>query len=140
MAESIILPIKVSGAALATTICELITHPFDVIKTKKQITIETLKLSPAVSQHSFSTVYQHNGIGGLYKGFAPSFLKGVQNSTMKFGIFEMLNNYTKQAFELDSNTSASSLLVKTATAFVASFCSSLFGNPWDVLKIRMISD
>ncbi|CAL8080317.1 unnamed protein product [Calicophoron daubneyi] len=75
----------------------IITHPFDVIKTHRQVALgETISCG---TQYSKSTwicllrLYKANGVQAIFTGFTPRLLKTTNASAIMIATFETLKHY-----------------------------------------------
>ena len=77
----------------------IVGHPFDTIKTKMQAEaghMSSKSRGPSYKE-SIKMVYNTQGLGGFYKGWAPPFCGSVIYRSVQFSVYEMF--YTK--FEND---------------------------------------
>jgi len=133
---------SVSAILLATTTSELLTHPLEVVKTKTQIKSAHF-LSTTKPQSPFKMMAHYARTGGvrkLYKGFSPSLMRGVQIQSIRFGLYDHMDQKIQNYFSTGNSISLKSLSIKTVSALFSSFVAGFISNPWIVLKIRMIAD
>ncbi|XP_020497613.1 mitochondrial glutathione transporter SLC25A40 [Labrus bergylta] len=90
------LTITFLSGALSGSIASIITLPFDVVKTRRQVELGELQaknLSHEVSSSTFSVmsrIVAQEGVGGLFAGFIPRLIKvapacAIMISTYEFG-------------------------------------------------------
>ncbi|XP_006636200.1 mitochondrial glutathione transporter SLC25A40 [Lepisosteus oculatus] len=88
--------ITFTSGAVSGSIASIITLPFDVVKTRRQIELgelEALNLSPRASSstmHVMRRIVAENGVRGLFAGFLPRLIKvapacAIMISTYEFG-------------------------------------------------------
>jgi len=133
---------SVSAILLATTTSELLTHPLEVVKTKTQLKSANF-LSTTKPQSPFKMMAHYARTGGvrkLYKGFSPSLMRGVQIQSIRFGLYDNMDQKIQNYFSTGNSISLKSLSIKTVSALFSSFVAGFISNPWIVLKIRMIAD
>lgn len=133
---------NISAILMATAMSEFITHPFEVIKTKKQINFNLVSAgNPSSSQIStiLNSVRQR-AVKDLYKGFSPAIIKGIQLQTIRFGLYDLGNQFIRKSL-LPSDAGAGKVFMsKIVSAFTSSLIAGLTANPWMILKVRMIAD
>ncbi|XP_056331500.1 probable mitochondrial glutathione transporter SLC25A40 [Danio aesculapii] len=101
--------ITFTAGALSGSIASIITLPFDVVKTKRQVEmgeLQTMKLSTQVSSSTYSVmkrIVAENGLSGLFAGFMPRLIKvapacAIMISTYEFGkAFFHKHNHQKES-------------------------------------------
>jgi hypothetical protein len=132
---------NMSAILMATAMSETITHPFEVIKTKKQINYNMAAGNQSSSQLStiINSVRQRT-VRDLYKGFSPAIIKGIQLQTIRFGLYDLGNQFIRKSL-LPSDAGAGKVfLSKVVSAFTSSLIAGLTANPWMILKVKMIAD
>lgn len=135
---------SMSAVLMATTMSEFLTHPFDVIKTKKQIKycLPAPEFHQTPSQAQIILNYIKNkAIKDLYKGFSPAIIKGIQLQVIRFGLYDTMNQFLRRSFlTAEANAGHSSFGFKLLSAFTSSVVAGLTTNPWMIIKVRMIAD
>uniref|UniRef100_A0A9J7XET2 Solute carrier family 25 member 40 n=1 Tax=Cyprinus carpio carpio TaxID=630221 RepID=A0A9J7XET2_CYPCA len=104
-----------SGQTL--TFASVVTLPFDVVKTKRQVELgelQTMKLSTQVSSstyHLMKRIVAENGVSGLFAGFLPRLIKvapacAIMISTYEFGkaFFRRYNQKKQRVTQLQPST------------------------------------
>ena len=83
--------------AFSGTIAAVITLPFDVVKTHRQIELGEMQIigskqssNPSKTQHILRKIYRQNGLKGLFSGIVPRVIKvapacAIMISTYEFG-------------------------------------------------------
>ncbi|VDP20088.1 unnamed protein product [Echinostoma caproni] len=83
--------------ASAGLVAGVLTHPFDVIKTHRQVELgEAMFLgrkSPKSSWASLCRLYSSDGLQAIFAGFTPRLLKTVHASAIMITIFETFKGY-----------------------------------------------
>ncbi|XP_067266595.1 mitochondrial glutathione transporter SLC25A40 isoform X1 [Chanodichthys erythropterus] len=88
--------ITFTAGALSGSFASIITLPFDVVKTKRQVELgelQTMNLSSQVSSSTYNVmkrIVAENGVSGLFVGFMPRLIKvapacAIMISTYEFG-------------------------------------------------------
>ncbi|XP_051720704.1 probable mitochondrial glutathione transporter SLC25A40 [Ctenopharyngodon idella] len=88
--------ITFTAGALSGSFASIVTLPFDVVKTKRQVELgelQTMKLSSQVSSSTYNVmkrIVAENGVSGLFAGFMPRLIKvapacAIMISTYEFG-------------------------------------------------------
>jgi len=124
----------------ATFLSELVTHPFEVVKVRAQIKFNKSGETP--SRLKLVRRYiETSGFTNLYKGFSPGILRAVQNQTLRLYLYSEFNKLLPQPPQTDGTANPwKQLPTKFVSAFMSSFVAGLTGNPWVILKVRMIAD
>ncbi|RHZ85450.1 hypothetical protein Glove_65g84 [Diversispora epigaea] len=118
------------GGAASCFSC-LITHPLDTTKVRLQ-TAKGLNKTGAVKM--MFNIVKNEGIRGIYSGLSASILRQATYSTMRFGVYDRLQNYlTKEGEKL-------SFAKKILCASIGGCVGGAFGNPADVVMVRMQND
>ncbi|XP_052473995.1 probable mitochondrial glutathione transporter SLC25A40 [Carassius gibelio] len=109
--------IAFTAGALSGSFASVITLPFDVVKTKRQVELgelQTIKLSTHVSSstyHVMKRIVAENGVSGLFAGFLPRLIKvapacAIMISTYEFGkaFFHRYNQKKQRGTQLQPST------------------------------------
>ncbi|CAO3563373.1 unnamed protein product [Mortierella alpina] len=123
-------PFWLGGAA--SCCAAFVSHPFDLAKVRLQTT------QGASSQGMVGTminVARHEGIFALYNGLSASLLRQGTYSTVRFGTYDLLKE--KFAPKDGSKIPVSTMLL---CGVLAGCIGGGFGNPADVVNIRMVND
>ncbi|XP_026083316.1 solute carrier family 25 member 40-like [Carassius auratus] len=109
--------ITFTAGALSGSFASVITLPFDVVKTKRQVELgelQTIKLSTHVSSstyHVMKRIVAENGVSGLFAGFLPRLIKvapacAIMISTYEFGkaFFHRYNQKKQRGTQLQPST------------------------------------
>ncbi|KAI1303395.1 Mitochondrial dicarboxylate transporter [Mortierella claussenii] len=123
-------PFWLGGAASCAA--ALVSHPFDLTKVRLQTT-------QGASQHgmigTMMNVARHEGIFALYTGLSASLLRQGTYSTVRFGTYDLLKE--KFAPKDGSKIPVTTMLL---CGVIAGCVGGGFGNPADVVNIRMVND
>lgn len=120
-----------SGAMYgATFVC--VGHPIDTIKTRMQTT------SSATAISTFHSVFNTQGVRGLYRGALPPLLGSTLYRSTQFAVFEAM--YTRCSLGgILQDEIPHTKGIKQATllsAIVASSCRAVIESPIEYLKVR----
>jgi len=131
---------NLSAIVAATFLSELVTHPFEVVKVRAQIKFN--KSGEVPSRIKLVKRYiETSGFLNLYKGFSPGILRAVQNQTLRLYLYSSFNKLLPQAPQTEGPVNHwKQLPMKFVSALLSSFVAGLTGNPWVILKVRMIAD
>lgn len=114
----------------------LIVQPFDLIKTRMQISGQGVGQKEfRNSFHCIQTVVTKEGPLGLYKGIGAGLLRQATYTTTRMGVNSYLNDAYKQKFGRGPTVISSIMIGALAGA-----CGAFVGNPAEVALIRMASD
>ncbi|KAG6841031.1 hypothetical protein C0991_002493 [Blastosporella zonata] len=84
---------KLSCGALAGTISQTLTYPFDVLRRKMQVTGMkggSIKYDGAL--HALRSIIQTEGVAGLYRGLWPNLLKVAPSIATSFFTYELVKD------------------------------------------------
>lgn len=114
---------------------EFLTFGFDNIKTKMQMNgKEGLPVFKNL-RHCMSWTWQSYGFSkGFYKGFSAAFLRQLTYSTTRISVYEWLKRYVIPADRINN------FFYKFIAGGIGGAIGCIVGNPFDVLKIRLIND
>uniref|UniRef100_A0A224XS71 Putative mitochondrial carrier protein cgi-69 n=1 Tax=Panstrongylus lignarius TaxID=156445 RepID=A0A224XS71_9HEMI len=97
------------GGSIAGTLAAVLTTPFDVVKTHRQIEIvekEIIAESPAAAESTYralKNIYQKNGFSGLFAGIIPRIIRIAPACAIMVASFEygksFFQKYNKTQFE-----------------------------------------
>ncbi|KAF9175575.1 Mitochondrial dicarboxylate transporter [Mortierella sp. AD011] len=123
-------PFWLGGAASCSA--AFVSHPFDLAKVRMQTT-------HGASSHgmigTMINVARHEGILSLYNGLSASLLRQGTYSTVRFGTYDVLKE--KFGPKDGSKIPVSTMLM---CGVLAGCVGGGFGNPADVVNIRMVND
>lgn len=122
---------QVGMAGTAAVITVTFIHPIDVVKTRIQISSEYGALGMAGSTKKIMSA---EGVSALWKGVNAAWLRESSYTSLRLGLYEPC----KVAFGCTS-PETTTFLKKFAAGSAAGALGSLAGNPFDVLKTRMMA-
>jgi len=76
----------------------------------------------------------------LYKGFSPAMIKGIQMQTIRFGLYDVTNQFIRKTFLSADSGPHMLFFSKLVSSFTSSFVAGFTTNPWMIIKVRMIAD
>ena len=110
------------------------SHPIDVVKTRLQVSgaqgardYKSLGIGGTVS-----IIAKEEGISAFWKGIGAAWMREASYTSLRLGLYGPL----KHAFGV---TKESNFLLKFAVGSLAGAIGSTAGNPFDVLKTRMMT-
>ena len=120
------------GGTAAVIVVNFI-HPIDLIKTRLQIQGEAGRQTKAYNgvRGVIKTVLADEGFGAFYKGIQPAWLREASYSTLRLGLYAPIRDII--------GSKDSGFFVKLAAGCMSGAIGSLGGNPFDVLKVRMMA-
>lgn len=124
MAPSLLSQISAAGASAVATVSFI--HPIDVVKTRLQV--QGGSISGVVS----STVSVEGPLA-FYKGIGAAWMREASYTSLRLGLYEPIKGLVGAK---DKNAH---FLKKFAAGCLAGALGSLVGNPFDVLKTRMMA-
>lgn len=109
----------------------LFTHPLDLLK----VHLQTQHKQTKGFLQSGADVLKNEGLMGLYNGVSASILRQMSYTTVRFGIYEVATSKV-----LESRSEALPFLEKIAISCGSGFIGGFFGNPADMVNVRMQND
>ena len=78
----------------AQTLSFTVTYPLDVVRRRTQMRgLLPQQFQYNSTLHAFSTILQHEGVRGMYKGMAPNLLKVAPSVAVAFVTYETAKHY-----------------------------------------------
>lgn len=105
--------------------------PFDTVKVRKQL--DPLQLKYRSPVQTVSRVLQEEGLIALYNGLPSAILRAGTIYAVRLGTFE---GTMERVARVMGRKSTDTMDVKLISAFPVTFASMVFGNPFDVVKVR----
>ena len=116
-------------AGCAAVITVSFIHPIDVVKTRMQVAEKGEGSLGAVIGGAMKT----EGPGAFYKGIGPAWLREASYTSLRLGLYEPVKI-------LVGATANAGFFRKFLAGAIAGAIGSCAGNPFDVLKTRMMAD
>eukprot|EP00386_Alphamonas_edax_P012415 GDKI01038787.1.p1 GENE.GDKI01038787.1~~GDKI01038787.1.p1 ORF type:complete len:354 (-),score=46.20 GDKI01038787.1:97-1134(-) len=110
-------------------------HPFDVIKTRMQLSGEggSAKLYKSTSD-AFVTIGKKEGMGGLYSGLSAAVARQATYTTLRAGLYQILRDH------LAPEGTNASFATRAAAGLMSGATASIICCPVEVALIRMQAD
>ncbi|XP_065066193.1 mitochondrial dicarboxylate carrier-like [Rhopilema esculentum] len=109
----------------------LFTHPLDLLKVHLQTQQKATEGLVAMGVK----VYKNEGFLGLYNGVSASILRQMTYTTVRFGFYEIASSKL-----LEGRDDPLPFYQKFAIGCVSGFIGGIFGNPADMVNVRMQND
>lgn len=120
-----------AGASAVLTVT--IVHPFDVVKTRLQLSGNGNRNYKQLGiGKSILVIYKEEGLASFWKGINAAWLRESTYTSLRLGLYDPI----KHAMGVTNN---SSFFLKFAAGSLAGAIGSVVGNPFDVVKTRMMS-
>lgn len=126
---SLLQQVGMAGGAAVITVSFI--HPIDVIKTRIQISTEYAALGMAGTAKKITGA---EGVKALWKGINAAWLREASYTSLRLGLYEPM----KVVFGADKPETAT-FVKKFGAGSAAGALGSIAGNPFDVLKTRMMT-
>lgn len=115
------------------------SHPADVLKVRLQLTGEGDALKRSISMRDFASAgrrlaFEEGVRNGLYAGFSASLMRQATFSSLRHGLYGVLERHCRHA------QGATSSGARLACAVSAGAFAAVVANPTDVVLIRMQAD
>ena len=122
-----------AGGAAVITVSFI--HPIDVVKTRLQISGEAGRVGKTYSGVGdvIKTVSAEEGTSAFYKGIGAAWLREASYTSLRLGLYEPMKGVT------GADKKDAGFLSKFLAGALAGGIGSVAGNPFDVLKTRMMA-
>lgn len=128
---------NVACAGGAAVITVSFIHPIDVVKTRLQISGEAGREGGKAYNGMgdvVKSVLKEEGASSFYKGIGAAWLREASYTSLRLGLYEPIKGI------VGANEPGAGFLKKFVAGAAAGAIGSLAGNPFDVLKTRMMAD
>jgi hypothetical protein len=124
--------VAAAGSAAVITVTGI--HPIDVLKTRLQVSGEGggRDYKSLGMNRSIKVIIKEEGVSAFWKGIAAAWLREGSYTSLRLGLYSPI----KSTMGVDSQ---SPFIMKFAAGSLAGALGSLVGNPFDVLKTRMMA-
>lgn len=119
---------------LAGCNAEVVTFPFDNLKTRMQMNGKEGMPSYKSFSDCILQTFNSKGLTGFYKGASAAFLRQLTYSTVRMWAYENLNRY------FSADVQKVGFFRKLFAGGLAGAVGCLIGTPFDIFKIRLIND
>lgn len=133
MTSSIDLMNNIFAAGTSAVITVTGIHPIDVVKTRLQVSGNNARNYKQLGiAGTIRTMSKEEGISSFWKGIGAAWLREASYTSLRLGLYDPI----KSAMGVDH---ASHFGMKFAAGSLAGGIGSLVGNPFDVIKTRMMT-
>jgi len=131
MAEDLIRSVAAAGSSAVITVTGI--HPIDVVKTRLQVSGEGTRNYKALGiGGTVKTIFKEEGPQAFWKGIGAAWLREASYTSLRLGLYGPIKKL--MGVKSDSN-----FLMKFGAGSAAGAIGSLVGNPFDVIKTRMMA-
>jgi hypothetical protein len=124
---------NVGAAGCSAVITVTCIHPIDVVKTRLQVSGNGARNYEALGiSGTIRTTFREEGLRAFWKGIDAAWLREASYTSLRLGLYEPIKN-------IMGVNNQSSFFMKFAAGSLAGAIGSLFGNPFDVIKTRMMT-
>lgn len=124
---------SVSAAGTAAVVTVTGIHPIDVVKTRLQISGDGGRNYKALGiGGTVSVIASEEGVAAFWKGIGAAWLREASYTSLRIGLYGPIKH--AMGVKNDSN-----FVLKFTAGSLAGAIGSLAGNPFDVLKTRMMA-
>lgn len=136
MSETKKLLTNVGCAGGSAVITVSFIHPIDVVKTRLQIAGEAGRQTKQYDGVTgvVKTVLADEGASAFYKGIQAAWLREASYTSLRLGLYEPCKGL------VGADKKDASMFKKFVAGAMAGAIGSLAGNPFDVLKTRMMAN
>lgn len=135
------------SASLAACGAVTITNPFDVLKTRRQLQNELVRLNtqlsgPAAEAITIRSVFKWEGLGGLQRGLAAAYIYQVLMNGVRFSIYEPTRLFLHKEAGVFFGHSGGDWLqfpCNVVSGAVAGATGAAIGSPFNMIKTRLQS-
>jgi hypothetical protein len=125
---------SMSAAGTAAVAAVTFIHPIDVIKTRLQISggVGVRNYKALGTTGTINVIFKQEGIPAFWKGIGAAWLREASYTSLRLGLY----NPIKDVMNIKKE---SPFIMKFFAGSLAGGLGSLAGNPFDVLKTRMMA-
>lgn len=131
MSLDLIKSVMAAGSSAVITVTGI--HPIDVVKTRLQLSgdgkINYKKLGIG---GTIQTIFKQEGVSAFWKGIGAAWLREASYTSLRLGLYSPI----KKVMGVDQK---SNFFMKFTAGSLAGGIGSLCGNPFDVIKTRMMA-
>jgi hypothetical protein len=123
-------------AGVSAVLTLFVVHPIDTVKTRLQIENKAKSATnpnPNSIIQTIQTIKSENGLKGFYRGIGPAIMRESTYTSLRLGLYGPI----KQLFDIKSD---SNFFLKFMAGSASGLIGSIAGNPFDVLKTKMIAN
>ncbi len=132
------------SASIAACMAVTITHPFDVLKTRRQLQNELIesKLLDVTKTEKITlrSIWKWEGVSGIYRGLQPAYIYQILMNGVRFGTYEPLRlelgREVKRISGAQEWVQVPCNIISGATAGVL---GATIGSPFNLIKTRLQS-
>jgi solute carrier family 25 protein 34/35 len=126
------------GAAIVAITC---THPVDLVKTRLQVQGELQAAGAAPRKYngiagSLRTIFQHEGMSGLYRGLLPAWYLQFSVTAVRFAVYDMQKRMVGEEFGKGSSKGQQSTLRNFGMGALGGVAGGICGCPLYLLKTQ----
>ena len=127
---------NVGAAGGAAVITVSFIHPIDVVKTRLQIAGEAGRQTKQYNgvTGAIKTILADEGAAAFYKGIGAAWMREASYTSLRLGLYEPCKGI------VGADKPGAGFLSKFLAGALAGGIGSLAGNPFDVLKTRMMAN
>jgi hypothetical protein len=131
MATDLMKNVGAAGFSAVVTVTGI--HPIDVVKTRLQVSGNgTRNYKQLGISGTIRTILKEEGVAAFWKGIGAAWLREASYTSLRLGLYEPI----KQVMGVDNK---SHFVMKFTAGSLAGGIGSLVGNPFDVVKTRMMT-
>lgn len=132
------------SASIAACGAVTITHPFDVLKTRRQLQNELVRTSQLdlsrVEKISIRSVWRWEGASGVYRGLMPAYIYQILMNGFRFAIYEPCRLTLGREAKRISGVDWLQLPCNVVSGATAGAIAAAVGSPFNLVKTRLQSN
>jgi Mitochondrial carrier protein len=131
MAEDLIRSVAAAGSSAVITVTGI--HPIDVVKTRLQVSGQGTRNYKALGiSGTVKTIFKEEGIQAFWKGIGAAWLREASYTSLRLGLYSPI----KKVMNVKND---SHFFLKFTAGSAAGGIGSIVGNPFDVVKTKMMA-
>jgi len=131
MNNDIIKNVAAAGSSAVITVTGI--HPIDVVKTRLQISGEGTRNYKSLGiSGTVQTILKEEGLSAFWKGIGAAWLREASYTSLRLGLYSPIK-------KMMGVNNQSSFFLKFSAGSAAGAIGSVVGNPFDVIKTRMMA-
>jgi len=129
--HDLLMSVSAAGSAAMITVTGI--HPIDVVKTRLQVSGDGTRNYKALGiSGTVAVISQEEGVTAFWKGIGAAWLREASYTSLRLGLYGPI----KHAMGIKND---SHFILKFSAGSLAGALGSIVGNPFDVLKTRMMA-
>ena len=139
-----LVTLQFMSASIAACGAVTITHPFDVLKTRRQLQNELVAANKLdlsrLEKISLRSVWRWEGVSGIYRGLQPAYIYQILMNGVRFAVYEPTRLFLgKSLIPLTGGQEWIQVPCNVLSGATAGVLGAAIGSPFNLIKTRLQS-